>query len=159
VPAKQRVNLVIGLLFTILSLAVWMVIPREVAESWDPFGVDARFFPRLATVVMGIFGLVLALQSLLLQRRAPTSPAGPLTWAERPAPLLGTFFFIVAFVVLLPLLGFLLSATVVTTIYMLYTGIRPWWKAVAIAALTSLTVHYAFAVFLHVLLPRGSLFQ
>ncbi|HEV8472611.1 MAG TPA: tripartite tricarboxylate transporter TctB family protein [Methylomirabilota bacterium] len=123
-----------------------------------PFGTSARpgagFFPVVVAVLAGAVGLIAA-------ARAFTT--APVAWAPRAARsesgarrrrVLGATAALVAFCVLLPWLGYPLSAFGFVGALLLLLG-SGWRVALATAVLSAAVSHYLFAVLLDVPLPRG----
>ena len=126
-----------------------------------PFGTSARpgagFFPVVVAVLACAVGLIAAARAFTTAPVAwaprATRPEGGESGARRRR-VLGATAALVAFCLLLPWLGYPLSAFgfVGALLRLLGSG---WRTALATAVLSAAVSHYLFAVLLDVPLPRG----
>lgn len=165
-PSKAR-DVGVGLFFVVLATVLWFSIPSQVVPSWSSFGVGSRGFPRLATAVMGFFGLLLVVVRLVgakppssrtpvqdedIQDQALGEPEGVFPQPRRFSVILAIM---VAYSVLLEILGFEISTFLATFASMVYLGGRPVWKPLLLSILSTVVVSFVFARFMEVVLPSG----
>ncbi len=150
-----------GLGIILLSLfIIWQSYGINIAR-WDGKGISARYFPILLALLMATLGLVLIIQSFVIDTRLDKGPAYawlPISLLGKrfslPAPLLPVLLAI-AFVYLVETLGFILTSSAV--IMVLLAILRPgrWWQSLIIAAGFSVTVYYIFYYGFQIYLPEG----
>jgi putative tricarboxylic transport membrane protein len=125
----------------------------------------ASRFPAVAGQVVGpsvfptAIGIGLVLCGAVLAVRGGTVESGPAAWRQRPRLLFDFGLVVVTplfFAVALDPLGFLLTAFLCLAALMLAFGARRRW-ILPIAAVVTLTMHYAFYTLLRVPLPWGVL--
>lgn len=154
----MRRDAVVGGLLTLLSVfLLWQT--REIPHP-PLIPIGPAFYPR---VILSIF-LLLSLGLLVSGLRSPRAAR---TWEWRASFLryrviLGSFFLFGLYVLALPVLGYLLStALFVAAMQWLLgrRGLRGLPGTLAVAVGTSLGTYVIFQIYLHVLLPRGVLFQ
>jgi len=110
-------------------------------------------FPQILAGLMVVFGALLAFRP----ERAPAPPAEASAGGDRRRAAVNValvFGAIVAFMVVAPVAGFLLTTTGILFILMWRLGAAPWRAALAAAGLT-LFVYVVFGKVLRVPLPLG----
>jgi putative tricarboxylic transport membrane protein len=125
--------------------------------------IGPGFYPALVLVFMALASLVLVLQDLVAQRRAPA------TVSDEPAPVqpkrnyglvLASFVVVAIYIALLPLLGFRIATALFVAAFQLVlerpTTMRQWAIQLAIAVGTAAVTYLVFERYLSVILPRGS---
>ncbi|WP_421725096.1 tripartite tricarboxylate transporter TctB family protein [Bauldia sp.] len=118
------------------------------------------FFPRLIGVAFILIGGAMAIGGIAA-RRSGGAPVTLPAWGRDPVAILrvvAVIGAIVLFVLLAPVLGFLLTTGVLTLALLLIMGAR-WIIAVPLALILPIGLHYGFAVALRVPLPRGLIEQ
>ncbi len=147
---------VIGALFVLAGAAVFVAtlgFPR--LEDGAP---GPALFPRVLAVLMVGFGAALAVGALRARRRGapPAAPPPALVARAGLVNALLVFAAIVAFMVVAPGLGFLLTSAAILFALMWRLGTSPARAALASAGLT-LFVYVIFGKLLRVPLPLGLL--
>lgn len=106
---KLRTNLISGLLGLIISAAIWFIIPAQIkVMQASTYSVDARFMPRLVSVIIALMSLVLLIQSLVLKKEKIVSIQ------VKEEMKVGLFYLmLVAYVILIPIIGFLISTLLI----------------------------------------------
>ena len=115
-----------------------------------PWKLSPYLFPVFIAVL-----LVLVSTSMFLQgRTSPHKESDPLgrKLSHRVA---GFVALVLVYYFLLPILGFLLTDTVMLTLFMLYLGVRPWWKSLILSVALTVIIYVVFQVLLNVRLPQG----
>jgi hypothetical protein len=110
----------------------------------------AAFFPRLIASVLALLAGVLFVRSFASET---TSYDVSTTDVRR-------FFvpvaFLVAYVALMPVVGFVLDSMLFLVALMRYSGVERYATSVPLAVGLGLVLHYVFGEFLHIPLPEGS---
>ncbi|MDI4664068.1 tripartite tricarboxylate transporter TctB family protein [Xanthobacter autotrophicus] len=115
------------------------------------YGADT--FPVLTAAGLAACGFILTVGAV----RAGPFPLVEATWVREPgAPFRAgaTIALVLAYLVLAPLLGFVLAATITLFGLFMLVRVRPVTGA-AVAAVTALIIHLSFSLLLRVPLPRG----
>ncbi len=150
-----------GLGIILLSLfIIWQSYGINIAR-WDGKGISARYFPILLALLMAMLGLLLVIQSFVIDtslRKSPTFTWLPVAVAGKrfslPAPLL-PIILAIAFLYLIETLGFIITSSL--TIVVLLAILRPGrlWQSLAIAIGFSTAVYYIFYYAFQIYLPEG----
>ena len=144
----KRADLSIGiglLLFALLYLQQSFLITRGFAS--DRLG--PAFFPRLLAGALVVLAVVLIVRALS-GRSDPTPPP-----AIRFGILFGVLALLVAYGLLMPQLGFLLTTPVLLGAFIWLLGLRQWGSLVGTAVGLTVILYLVFVRALHVLLPLG----
>ncbi|MFG1464122.1 tripartite tricarboxylate transporter TctB family protein [Xanthobacter sp. DSM 24535] len=148
----MRVNdLILAILVMVGAAALAAAASTLPPIPGQKFGADV--FPTAISGGLFLCGLVLAVQSL----RAGAGAAFALGWAREASTLLracGTLATVALYMVLAPLTGFIVAATLMLLTLFLMLKVRPV-VAAPVAIIATLCVYYSFAHGLRVPLPRG----
>ncbi len=150
----RAVELISNLVWVLLGFGICVYAFR--LRLWDAAGPASGFLPFIAGVFVGLTGLALLLQARA-QRPRERRPAP--FWENRAARnrvglvVLG----LCAMAYLMPILGFLLAATLVMTFLLGLTERTRLVPTVTLALASSLSIYWLFASLLQVRLPRGLL--
>jgi putative tricarboxylic transport membrane protein len=107
-------------------------------------------FPILIGVAFGVTSLSVIIEGL----RNPEKKQLQLPVGKERRTLLSIVGGFAAFVILLPVLGFLISAPILMVAYMRIMGQKPWWQCVLFAVITVAAVYVIFAMLIDVRLPE-----
>jgi hypothetical protein len=144
----RRVNLVCaGLLWGLGALTLFEGL--RIRDDWP----GARLLPTVLAVVLALLGAghLLSSEAELAAERAVWPDAA---CVRRTAFVFGT---LVLYVVLLPVLGFLLATAVFMLLMLRTLGALSWAVALVLTGATAGTCHVVFQHWLGVPLPRGPL--
>lgn len=148
-PQVRHTDKVAAVLLVGLSVGVFVVsrdFPSGFGES-----PGAAFFPRLIASAIALLAGVLFVRSVTSSdvRAYDVSATDVRRFAVPVA-------FLVAYVALMPILGFVLDTVVFLVALMRYSGVGSYWRSTTLALGLALTFHYVFGEFLHIPLPEGS---
>ncbi len=150
----RAVELISNLVWVLLGLGICLYAVR--LRLWDAAGPASGFLPFIAGLFVGLIGLALLLQ----------------VWARRPRERRPTPFWddaaarnrvglvvigLCAMAFLMPILGFLLAATLVMTFLLGLAQRTRLASAITLALASSLSIYWLFGSVLQVRLPRGLL--
>jgi hypothetical protein len=145
-------ELALGLAALGLAAAYW-VEADGIRDSLLSDAVGAGGMPKALAVIMGGAGALLALRSVFARRA---------TVEDRPAPAhgraAGLFAMLVAYVLLAPVLGYLLALGLLAASVALYAGAPARPGLVAFAAGVAALFWLGFVKLLGVAFPTGTLF-
>lgn len=149
-------DIVLGLLVALLGGAVLWI-----AGGWEPMAGMAYgpgFFPGLIGAGLLICGAALVLGGVRARIAGRAGPpvrldawwGSPLALARAGAVLAA----VIGYVLLAPVLGFLLTLFLVAVGLFAILAVR-WWLALLLAVATPAVLYYAFGTLLRIPLPRG----
>ena len=155
---------VLGFGFCLSAVAlVTIVTPMEVAApkirlgSSGTVGVSPQFFPNLLASVIGLLGLILALRGRGRSESLATGEGFALSAAQW-ARVAKVVAILIAYLLVLPHLGFLISTPLCLAVLMFQLGARNRALIAIIAISTTAAVHIAFRYGMKLILPEGMAF-
>lgn len=146
---KVRTNLVGGILFSIISVIIWLLIPSEiqVGNSTTTL-IDARFIPQVMMVMIFVFSLVLIIMSLKDKKYEKYIELD----LSKQLKVLIFYLMLIAYVLLIPVLSYVWSSILFCGGMLLYFKARKWtWYAISFSVVLFLA--YVFSSILNVPLP------
>ncbi len=153
----MRRDAVVGGLLALLSLFL-LLETREIPHP-PLIPISPAFYPRVILSVFLLLSLLLVISGVRAHRRVGQWDWR--TWFARYRLILGSFLLFGLYTLVLSFLGYLLSTLLFVTVMQWLLGRRglrrlPGVLAVAVGA--SVGTYVVFQLYLHVLLPRGTLF-
>lgn len=137
---KIKTNLAAGVLCLVASVIIWILIPYQIGEvAGGTITSDARLFPRMFTVLIGILGMVLIVMSLVFHKEVIKE-----IQVGQEAKVLGYFAMVFVFAFLIPVCGFLISALLFVVASLVYLKSRNKWHYIASICVT-IAVYLAFS--------------
>jgi putative tricarboxylic transport membrane protein len=146
---------VIGAVLLALALAMMAYtrgFPPMPGQNYGP-----ALFPVLIGIGLSVCAVLLIGKGWRQRRQVPWLALDP--WVREPRRIGGVALMlagILAYILLSDVLGFLITATALLGILLVFSGVR-WQRAVPIAVLMSVFVHLSFYSLLRVPLPWGVL--
>ena len=117
---KIKTNLVSGIIFLILSVAIYVLIPGQIAQpSHLGAGPSPRTIPKLVSAVMFICSLLLIVQSLVFKKEKVIV----IDFSEEKS-VFKAILFIILFGVLMITAGYLVAVWVTLPIMLYFMGER-----------------------------------
>lgn len=144
-------DLVLGLLFLVGAAALFAAASTLPPIPGQKYGADV--FPVLTAAGLAACGFILTVGSI----RAGPFPLIEATWVREPGSSFraaATIALVVAYIVLAPLAGFVVTATGVLLGLFLLVRVRPV-VAAPVALGSALAIYLSFNLLLRVPLPRG----
>ncbi len=124
--------------------------------SHNQVEVAWKLSPYLFPVFIAVL-LVIVSVSLFIQGRTHTSDGKQGIQKEELKRVAGFVALVILYYILLPILGFLITDTILLALFVIYLGLRSWWKITAISVGFTVTLYVVFQVLLNVRLPKGIL--
>jgi len=160
----KSINFRIGLFFLTFALFIIVFMVPTISEEWrqastadvEFFTIGPRFFPYLATGIIGFLSVILIVQSWLQHRSGSTPPRSVFTRDALKAVLISTGIGM-SYIVLIPLLGVILVTPLCLAAYFWYFGLRRWVWIVAVPLVLTAFIYVSFVKFMMVPLPMGLL--
>jgi putative tricarboxylic transport membrane protein len=139
-----------GFLDSIVLLLISAFIIKN-AFSLHRFG-DWSLSPALFPLGIAILIAVLAVVLLVNSIRKESRDAGG-TDAGNYRKVFFVLVFSIAYLVLLPLLHFIISSIIYLVLLLITLGERRWWLIALLSGVTTVSIYFLFGSLLHVLLP------
>ena len=151
---RPSAELISSLVWVLLGLGICLSSVR--LQLWTAAGPGSGLLPFVAGLVIGLFGLALLLAEWSRRRRG-RRPAP--FWADAPGRnRVGLVVAgLCAMAYLMPVLGFLLAASLVMTFLLGVIERGRLASSVTLALASSVSIYWLFASLLQVRLPRGLL--
>ena len=138
---KLNSNMITGVLFLIVSVALHILIPSQI-RTYETSAVTAATVPTLL-----IRGMILCSVILLVQSKEKTeyTISGAIFTRENLLRLKPVIYIamLIAYALLLPHIGFIISSLLLSNGILLYFGTRKWWFY-AIASANVIVAYFAF---------------
>ena len=144
----RRADLLIGFGLLVVA-AVYFQQSFAITRGFASDRLGPSFFPRLLAGVLVVLAVTLVVRALS-GRSDPTPPP-----AIRFGILFGVLALLVAYGLLMPQLGFLLTTPVLLGAFIWLLGLRQWGSLVGTAVGLTVILYLVFVRALHVLLPLG----
>lgn len=144
---RFRINLVSGIVFGLFSLVVWILIPFQILSKGSSTIVNAQFVPQLVTILIFVFSIILLIQSLVFKKDRYVEIN-----FKKEIKLLVFILMLVMYLILMPILGFLISSLVFCTGSLVYLKSRSWRHYVS-TYIVVVALHIIFTMVLNVPLP------
>lgn len=135
----------------LVGLSVGVFVASRDFPSGFGDSPGAAFFPRLIVSVIALLAGVLFVRSIASSdtRTYDVSTTDVRRFAVPVAAL-------VAYVALMPILGFVLDTITFLIVLMRYSGVESYWRSASLAVGLGVVLYYVFGEFLHIPLPEGS---
>jgi putative tricarboxylic transport membrane protein len=143
---KIRANLVTGIMFGIISIIIWCLIPSQIITR-ETATVNAKFVPSLVTAVMFFLSLALIVQSLVFKKDKDVE-----IHLGKEAKMLVVFLLLIGYAVLLSLIGYVFSSILFCVGFLLYMKSKQWTFYV-ISLVAIILLKLVFTMVLQVPLP------
>ncbi|MCT4597882.1 MAG: tripartite tricarboxylate transporter TctB family protein [Vallitalea sp.] len=144
---RFRTNLVSGIVFAGFSIVVWFLIPLQIESSGMSALVDAQFVPKLCTILLFIFSIILLIQSLVFKKDKSTE----IDFTKEMKVIL-FFGILFIYLILITIIGFLISSLAFSTVSLLYLKCRKWTGYICTYAVV-ICLYLVFTMVLQVPLP------
>ncbi|WP_271272628.1 tripartite tricarboxylate transporter TctB family protein [Aliamphritea hakodatensis] len=152
---RRKVDVVLATVLIIISLII--LTSDQLVEGGAETDLGSMFLPRIVAVLIILFSATIGIQSLknLLQRKEMEDKELIVTNGYG-----GIFIYIgifIAYWLLVPVFGFLVTTPFVMFSVALLLGGRNWIPMTAVSVITPILIFYGSSQFLRVFLPTWSL--
>jgi putative tricarboxylic transport membrane protein len=154
----MKKDLIGGLVLLVIAGLYHLAI-GSIAESTLSDEVGATGLPRILALILALLAVALIGRALLARRRAVAADNSDDTERQPAAPVraVGLLLFGAGYIVLLPIVGYVIGVALLIAGVALYEGARRTWKVPAIAAGGALLYWMIFVKLLGVPQPTGLL--
>ena len=128
--------MITGVLFLIVSVALHILIPSQI-RTYETSAVTAATVPTLLIRGMILCSVILLVQGILSKEKTEYTISGAIFTKENLLRLKPVIYIamLIAYALLLPHIGFIISSLLLANGILLYFGTRKWWfYAIASAA-------------------------
>ena len=140
----DEVNMITGVLFLIVSVALHILIPSQI-RTLETSAVTAATVPTLLIRGMILCSVILLVQGILSKEKTEYTISGAIFTKENLLRLKPVIYIamLIAYALLLPHIGFIISSLLLSNGILLYFGTRKWWFY-AIASANVIVAYFAF---------------
>ena len=135
---KLNSNMITGVLFLIVSVALHILIPSQI-RTYETSAVTAATVPTLLIRGMILCSVILLVQGILSKEKTEYTISGAIFTKENLLRLKPVIYI----AMLLPHIGFIISSLLLSNGILLYFGTRKWWFY-AIASANVIVAYFAF---------------
>lgn len=141
---KLNSNMITGVLFLIVSVALHILIPSQI-RTYETSAVTAATVPTLLIRGMILCSVILLVQGILSREKTEYTISGAIFTRENLLRLKPVIYIamLIAYALLLPHIGFIISSLLLSNGILLYFGARKWWFY-AIASANVIVAYFAF---------------
>lgn len=151
---KIKTNLVGGILFSVFSVIILLLVPSQCAASQTPtVGNDPRLMPRVVAIVMLICSLTLIFQSLVMKKETVIE----INMADEKNALYASLLML-GFLVCILLFGFLIASFLMIVVFLLFFKEKKILPYIVLCIL-AIGVYLLFVKLFNVPLTGGVLFK
>lgn len=145
---KIRTNLTGGIFSALFAGVLWFLSLGIIEVMPNSTSVGANFFPKAMAVLLFIFSITLIVQSVFFKKEE-------IIELDLKGELRTMIFLaiIVAYVVLINLIGFLISTILMSSAVLWYLKCRDW-KYYVICAAAAIVIFFGFTYGLRIKLPK-----
>jgi uncharacterized membrane protein len=146
---RLRKNLCSGVFSLVFSVLLWILIPLQISGKRMLYtaAVGSDYLPRIVAVCCFAVGLVMLVNSLLLKKEKIIE-----IHLKAEARVLGAVTVMFIFIVLSPLIGFLVSSILAMVLILVYLKCRKWHYYLSMVLLAGF-IYVTFKFLLNVRLP------
>jgi len=154
-------DIVTSVCIIIGALAVqFFILPNfiEMEESYDLASLSPAFFPKLATWIVAALGVLLLCFTLLQLKKGNIQEKGQLNHRELRRVYVA-FAFVVGYIFLMKLMGFLVATIFFLGALFFLQGIRQPIKIATASLIVTFGVYFLFLYVMQVHFPKGLFFE
>lgn len=151
---KYNTQIISGILFMIVGIILWLLIPSEV-QTLEKTAVNAQTFPSIAISGIVIFSFGLLIEGILSGEKKEIVITGSIIHSEAFQKELKSVIFalmLIAYCVIVGFLGYVISTVLLVIAVMIFYGARKWYYY-AIPLVTVGIVYGVFKIVLKISLP------
>lgn len=150
---KVNSNIISGALFLIVSVVMRLFVPSQI-KTFETGEITAATIPTMLLNLMILFSVVLLIQGILSKDKKTITVSKELIQKESLIKLKPLLYIVmlIAYGLILPHAGFIISSLLLSNGILLYFGARKWWYYV-IASGNIFIAFFVFKQLLNVSLP------
>ena len=151
---KYNSEIISGLIFSLVGLVLWFLIPSQV-QTLEKTAINAQTFPRIAIGGLVLFSIGLLLEGLFTkEKREIVVTAESFRSAAFKKEMRSVVYalFLIAYCLLIGRLGYIISTALLVVAVMLFYRARKWYYYAIPLGMVGV-VYYVFKVLLRISLP------
>lgn len=152
--SRFNANYIDALFFLVIGIIIRVLIPYQVTmtDGMEDGIVSPSLFPKIVAWLLIILSLF-RLTSVYLK----SDKRNINIEVKKLYKFLSCLTVIIGYVILIPLIGFLLSSMIAVFCLTKLLGKSKWYNAMLLSVITSSVIYYSFTKFLNIALPSGIL--
>ena len=151
---KYNSEIISGLIFSLVGLVLWFLIPSQV-QTLEKTAINAQTFPRIAIGGLVLFSIGLLLEGLFAKEKREivvTAESFRSTAFKKEMRSVVYALFLIAYCLLIGRLGYIISTALLVVAVMLFYRARKWYYYAIPLGMVGV-VYYVFKVLLRISLP------
>ena len=151
---KYNSEIISGLIFSLVGLALWFLIPSQV-QTLEKTAINAQTFPRIAIGGLVLFSIGLLLEGLFTKEKREivvTAESFRSTAFKKEMRSVVYALFLIVYCLLIGRLGYIISTALLVVAVMLFYRARKWYYYAIPLGMVGV-VYYVFKVLLRISLP------
>ncbi|WP_158735782.1 tripartite tricarboxylate transporter TctB family protein [Alteribacillus sp. YIM 98480] len=145
-------NLISGFIFLLLSLLIWLLIPRQIQILEGVPQLNAQTFPKIVTGIMLVLSIVLIIQGLFFTKQESGAQTTKKEVIRREMNAIIMIVIFLAYAFLFEKIGFIISSIALCITCLAFYKIKNW-KYYLITITVVLFVYFIFEQVLQLDLP------
>ena len=151
---KYNSEIISGLIFSLVGLVLWFLIPSQV-QTLEKTAINAQTFPRIAIGGLVLFSIGLLLEGLFAKEKREivvTAESFRSTAFKKEMRSVVYALFLIVYCLLIGHLGYIISTALLVVAVMLFYRARKWYYYAIPLGMVGV-VYYVFKVLLRISLP------
>jgi len=148
---KVHKNIASSTFLVILSIVIYLLIPHQIAVETDSI-INARLVPKFTIILMFLFSLILLIKSIINAKRNPSEDDKITINFKEEIRVLLLLFFLFGYVVIMPLVGFIISSLIVAILVLVMMKVKKWTYYLS-TIIAVFIIYYIFTILLNIPLP------
>ncbi len=151
---KYNSEIISGLIFSLVGLVLWFLIPSQV-QTLEKTAINAQTFPRIAIGGLVLFSIGLLLEGLFAKEKREivvTAESFRSTAFKKEMRSVVYALFLIVYCLLIGRLGYIISTALLVVAVMLFYRARKWYYYAIPLGMVGV-VYYVFKVLLRISLP------
>ncbi len=151
---KYNSEIISGLIFSLVGLVLWFLIPSQV-QTLEKTAINAQTFPRIAIGGLVLFSIGLLLEGLFTKEKREivvTAESFRSTAFKKEMRSVVYALFLIVYCLLIGRLGYIISTALLVVAVMLFYRARKWYYYAIPLGMVGV-VYYVFKVLLRISLP------
>lgn len=151
---KYNSEIISGLIFSLVGLVLWFLIPSQV-QTLEKTAINAQTFPRIAIGGLVLFSIGLLLEGLFAKEKREivvTAESFRSTAFKKEMRSVVYALFLIVYCLLIGRLGYIISTVLLVVAVMLFYRARKWYYYAIPLGMVGV-VYYVFKVLLRISLP------
>ena len=151
----RAMDIITSIVFLAIGLTV-MIGSLKLGASWGSDGPEAGYFPFYISLIILLSSTVTLYQAAIVNKKKKTES---FVDSEPLKQVMAVLLPAIVFVLGVQLIGIYVSSALYISIFMVWLGKYPLWKAIAVSLGVTVALYLMFEFWFQVPLPHGSWFN